>query len=130
MKLRFLGTSAGIATRRRFNTAMLLRAESGLLLIDCGEPVSASLLRLGILPESYAALGRKTMNGILDRYVTFEDGKMELGGICLVAGLGPEKDRRRDGSYEYYISEPVVKNDAKGVAPVLLCFAELLRSEA
>ena len=86
--------------------------------------------RLGILPESYAALGRKTMNGILDRYVTFEDGKMELGGICLVAGLGPEKDRRRDGSYEYYISEPVVKNDAKGVAPVLLCFAELLRSEA
>ena len=86
--------------------------------------------RRGILPESYEALGRKTMNGILDRYVTFEDGKMELGGICLVAGLGPEKDRRRDGSYEYYISEPVVKNDAKGVAPVLLCFAELLRSEA
>lgn len=56
MKLRFLGTSAGIATRRRFNTAMLLRAESGLLLIDCGEPVSASLLRLGILPDELTAL--------------------------------------------------------------------------
>ena len=56
MKLRFLGTSAGIATRKRFNTAMLLRSETGLLLIDCGEPVSASLLRLGILPDELTAL--------------------------------------------------------------------------
>ena len=56
MKLRFLGTSAGIATRTRFNTAMLLRSETGLLLIDCGEPVSASLLRLGIRPDELTAL--------------------------------------------------------------------------
>ena len=85
--------------------------------------------RLGILPASFAELGRGTVSGILSRYASFEDGQMELGGICLVAGLGPEKDRRRDGSFEYYISEPVVRNDAKGVAPVLLSFAELLRSE-
>ena len=86
--------------------------------------------RLGILDASYAELGRKTMDGILRTYVTFTERKMELGGICLVAGLGPEKDRRRDGSYAYYISEPVVRNDAKGVAPVLLAFAEMLRAEA
>ena len=86
--------------------------------------------RLGILDASYAELGRKTLDGILRTYVTFTEGKMELGGICLVAGLGPEKDRRRDGSYAYYISEPVVRNDAKGVAPVLLAFAEMLRAEA
>ncbi len=85
--------------------------------------------RLGILPASYTELGQQTVSGILSRYASLKDGKMELGGICLVAGLGPEKDRRRDGSYEYYISEPVVQNDAKGVAPVLLSFAELLRSE-
>ena len=85
--------------------------------------------RLGVLGAEYADLGRKTFGGIMDRYVTFDEGKMNLSGICLVAGLGPEKDRRRDGSYAYYISEPVVKNDAKGVAPFLLCFAELLRSE-
>ena len=48
---------------------------------------------------------------------------------CLVAGLGPENNRRRDGSYEYYISEPVVENDAKGLAPFLMCYTELLQFE-
>ena len=43
-----------------------------------------------------------------------------------MAGLGPENNRRRDGSYEYYISEPVVENDAKGLAPFLMCYTELL----
>ena len=56
-----------------------------------------------------------------------EDGELVLGGICLVAGLGPENNTRRDGSYEYYISEPVVENDAKGVAPFVLCYTEILR---
>ena len=59
--------------------------------------------------------------------LVWQDGKPELGGICLVAGLGPENNRRRDGSYEYYISEPVVANDAKGVAPFILCYTEILR---
>ena len=53
---------------------------------------------------------------------------MELGGICLVAGLGPADNPRRDGSYEYYISEPIVKNDAKGVAPLVMCYTEVIRS--
>ena len=43
-------------------------------------------------------------------------------------GLGPENNRRRDGTYEYYISEPVVENDAKGLAPFLMCYTELLLS--
>ena len=59
--------------------------------------------------------------------VAVMDGDMKLGGICLVAGLGPENNRRRDGSYEYYISEPVVENDAKGVAPFVLCYTEIKR---
>ena len=29
--------------------------------------------------------------------------------------------------FEYYISEPVVANDAKGVAPFVLCYTEMLR---
>ena len=49
------------------------------------------------------------------------------GLICLVAGLGPENNRRRDGSVAYYLSEPVVQNDAKGVAPLLLCYTEMRR---
>ena len=83
--------------------------------------------RLGILDDSFAALGRQTFEGICEKYLDFDkDGKINLGGICLVAGLGPENNLRRDGSYEYYISEPIVENDAKGVAPFVLCYTEIL----
>lgn len=83
--------------------------------------------RLGILPKEYAAKGRKTFDGIVNTYLKFTEEGMELSGICLVAGLGPQSDRRRDGSYAYYISEPVVKNDAKGVAPLVMCYTEIRR---
>ena len=85
--------------------------------------------RLGILPEKFAGQGEKTFNGIIDRYLTFTDTGLNLGGICLVAGLGPENNRRRDGSYAYYISEPVVENDAKGVAPFVLAYTEIKRKK-
>ena len=83
--------------------------------------------RLGILDKEYAAKGQKTFSGIVKKYLSFTEDKLNLGGICLVAGLGPESNRRRDGSYEYYISEPVVENDAKGVAPFILCYTEIKR---
>ncbi len=82
--------------------------------------------RLGILDRSYHAIGEAIFNSICSRYLTETGGKLNLGGICLVAGLGPENNRRRDGSYEYYISEPIVENDAKGLAPFLMCYTELL----
>ena len=83
---------------------------------------------LVVLDKSFSVLGKKTFDGICKKYLKIgEDGGLELGGICLVAGLGPEDNRRRDGSYEYYISEPVVENDAKGVAPFLLCYTEVKR---
>ena len=85
--------------------------------------------RLGILDKSYAPIGAGIFQSICDRYLTETDGKLGLGGICLVAGLGPENNRRRDGSYEYYISEPIVENDAKGLAPFLMCYTELLLSQ-
>ncbi|MGN0998032.1 MAG: glycoside hydrolase family 105 protein [Faecousia sp.] len=85
--------------------------------------------RLGILDGSYAAVGKDIFDSICRRYLRETEGKLNLGGICLVAGLGPENNRRRDGSYEYYISEPVVENDAKGLAPLLMCYTELLLSQ-
>ena len=84
--------------------------------------------RLGMLDASYAKIGADIFNSICSRYLTETDGKLNLGGICLVAGLGPENNRRRDGTYEYYISEPIVENDAKGLAPFLMCYTELLQS--
>lgn len=83
--------------------------------------------RLGILPKAYAVQGQKTFSGIVDKYLSFRESGIDLGGICLVAGLGPEDNRRRDGTYQYYISEPVVSNDAKGVAPLVLAYTEVRR---
>ena len=83
--------------------------------------------RLGVLDKRFAELGRKTFDGIIDRCMSFENGELNLGSICLVAGLGPENNPRRDGSTAYYLSEPIVRNDAKGVAPFLLCYTEVKR---
>lgn len=85
--------------------------------------------RLGILDSSYAKVGADIFQSICDRYLYETDGKLNLGGICLVAGLGPENNRRRDGSYEYYMSEPIVENDAKGLAPFLMTYTELLQAQ-
>ena len=53
-----------------------------------------------------------------------DDGKMSLGGICLVAGFGGKNER--SGTYDYYMSEPIVEDDAKGVGPFLLAYTEML----
>ena len=82
--------------------------------------------RLGVLGKEFAVLGKKTFDGIVNTCLTFSDGQLCLDNICLVAGLGPETNCRRDGTYAYYISEPVVKNDAKGVAPFLMCYTEVM----
>ena len=85
--------------------------------------------RLGVIDAEYSSLGKETFDAICERYLKISDnGELNLGGICLVAGLGPENNPRRDGSYEYYISEPIVENDAKGVAPFVLCYTEILRT--
>ncbi|MGL4403724.1 MAG: glycoside hydrolase family 88/105 protein [Fusobacteriaceae bacterium] len=83
-------------------------------------------VRLGYLNEEYREKGEKAFYGICEKYLTEKKGELNLGGICLVAGLGPEENKKRDGSYEYYISEPIVENDAKGVGPFLLAFIEII----
>ncbi len=83
-------------------------------------------VRLGLLPESYREAGIKGYNGILDRFVTTaEDGTISLTDCCAVAGLGGGSSERRNGSFEYYISEPRRDNDAKGVGPFILAAMEM-----
>ena len=84
-------------------------------------------VRLGFLPESYREYGIKAFDGIRNTYMKTVDGELHLDGICLVAGLGPENNTRRDGSFEYYMSEPIVSDDAKGVGPFLLAYTEVRR---
>jgi unsaturated rhamnogalacturonyl hydrolase len=44
-----------------------------------------------------------------------------------MAGLGETPEQ--NGSFEYYMSEAVVENEAKGVAPLIMAYAEILRGE-
>ena len=83
-------------------------------------------VRMGILDLSFTEVGKKAFYGICKKYLSTDaDGNIHLSGICLVAGLGG-KDMR-DGSFEYYMSEPVVSDDAKGVGPFLLAYTEMRR---
>lgn len=84
-------------------------------------------VRLGLLEESYYFYGKKAFDGICATCLKEEEKELQLGQICLVAGLG-NKDMR-EGTFEYYMREPIVKNDAKGVAPLILAYTELLRKE-
>ena len=82
-------------------------------------------VRTGILADKkYREAGKKAFEGICNKYLKNKDGKLSLGGICLVAGLGPETNTKRDGSFEYYMSESIVEDDAKGVGPFILAYNE------
>ena len=81
--------------------------------------------RTGILQDKkFQDAGIKAFEGICEKYLNTDSGKLSLGGICLVAGLGPEKDLRRNGAVDYYMSEPIVQDDAKGVGPFILAYNE------
>ncbi len=81
--------------------------------------------RLGYTDKRFATVGEEVFKGICREYLTETDGKLNLGGICLMAGLGPETNVKRYGTYEYYISEPVVENDAKGTGPFVMAYTEI-----
>lgn len=82
--------------------------------------------RLGLLEGDAKAAGRKAFESLLDKkLVQGRDGKTHLTDICWVAGLGPGE--KRDGSVAYYLSEPRVNDDSKGVGPFMMAYAEYLR---
>ena len=81
-------------------------------------------VRLGLLNSSYFSYGQKAFDGICKKYLSEKDGELQLGGICLVAGLGNKE--MREGTFNYYMREPVVQNEAKGVAPLILAYVEIL----
>ncbi len=74
------------------------------------------------LPRDYVPAIMKGYSGIIERLVRKESsGRITLTQCCSVAGLG----YGRDGSYEYYLREPVVDNDLKGVGPFVLAGIEV-----
>lgn len=88
----------------------------------------AKAVRLGYLPESYLKAARKGWAGIGRQFVEeAAGGGVNFKGTVSVAGLGGNP--YRDGSYAYYLSEPVVTNDAKGVGAFLMACAEMEAAE-
>ncbi len=89
--------------------------------------------RLGYLDESFRKAGVKAYKGILNEFIKVNDDKtISLTRCCSVSGLGPgpgpyveKPNYKRDGSFNYYMSEPIRDNDAKGVGPFIWASLEM-----
>ena len=84
-------------------------------------------IRLGLLDESYLNAALTGWNGMEKNLIRTEpDGTISLTQCCAVGGLGGS-GRYRDGSFEYYLSEPIRDNDGKGVGPYINAALEMER---
>ena len=112
------------------------KREGNYLESTCSSMFAYALLKAynkGYLGEKYLKAGIKAYEGILKNFIRVNaDKTISLTQCCAVAGLGPgmseavkkaapnvKENIRRDGSYSYYLSEPVRDNDAKGVGPFI-----------
>lgn len=78
----------------------------------------------GYLDKEYLKISEKVFTGLLKNLSGIEEtGYINLYNICRSAGLGGTP--YRDGSFEYYISEPKRMNDIKGYGPFILAALEL-----
>jgi unsaturated rhamnogalacturonyl hydrolase len=84
-------------------------------------------VRLGALEASpWRAVADRACEGAVWRFLRAEADGLHLDGTCAVAGLGGSP--YRDGSFDYYIREPVRSDDFKGVGPFILAQLEYDRA--
>lgn len=84
----------------------------------------AKAARKGYIPYSYAAVAKKGFDGIIKEFIEVDaQGLTNLKGTVSVSGLGGNP--YRDGSFDYYMSEKVIVNDAKGVGAFILAATEI-----
>jgi unsaturated rhamnogalacturonyl hydrolase len=84
----------------------------------------AKAVRKGCLVPEFLSAAQRAYRGLLENMIRVDSrGMLTLEGTCSVAGLGGIP--YRDGSFEYYIKEPVVANDFKGVGPFILAALEM-----
>lgn len=101
--------------------------------------------RKGYVGEKYRDAGIRAYKGMINHFIRVnQDQTISLTECCSVAGLGPaatpevqaamkkinpkgsvKENLRRDGSYKYYLSEPIRDNDAKGVGPFIWASLEM-----
>jgi alpha-L-fucosidase 2 len=97
--------------------------EAGNYLESSGSSMLAYFLykasRMGYTDARYRKAADRAFNGIIKQFIETEsDGTYSITHCCSVAGLGGS-GRYRDGSFEYYIGEPIIRNDPKAIAPFL-----------
>jgi unsaturated rhamnogalacturonyl hydrolase len=83
---------------------------------------TAKGVRQDYLDAEFMDVARKGYEGIIQRFITVDDqGLVSLNRVCRVAAF----DHGSDGSYRYYINQPIVTNDFKGVGPFVLASVEM-----
>ena len=83
---------------------------------------TAKGVRKGYLEAQHTETARKGYEGILQQFITVDDqGLVNLNRICRVATF----DHGSDGSYRYYIHQPIVTNDFKCIGPFILASVEM-----
>ncbi|TCJ14228.1 glycoside hydrolase family 88 protein [Flaviaesturariibacter flavus] len=84
-------------------------------------------VRLGYLPARYSVAAKRGYAGIEKQFIKAENGQVNLHGTVSVSGLGGKP--YRDGSFAYYMSEPVVVNDPKGMGAFINAANEMALME-
>lgn len=73
-------------------------------------------VREGYLDESYLEVANNGYQGLVETFIETEnDNTLTITQCCVVAGLSSD----RNGSFDYYISEPIRENDPKAIAPFI-----------
>ncbi len=81
-------------------------------------------VREGYLPTRYMKVAVRGWDGIKKEFIkTNAQGETNWEGTVSVSGLGGNP--YRDGSYEYYMSEKLRTNDAKGLGPAIKAAIEM-----
>lgn len=80
-------------------------------------------VRLGVLDGVDEKMACQTFEQMVKTFVTVDDaGVVDLNECCAVAGLGGKQ--MRSGKYDYYVNETIVKNDPKGMGPLIWAMHE------
>src|SRR5215211_1589224 len=80
-------------------------------------------IRKGYLPASYLNNARKGYDGIIKQFIKNDKDQVNLNGTVSVSGLGGNP--YRDGTFAYYMSEPVIVNDPKGMGAFINAAVEM-----
>ena len=75
-------------------------------------------LRMGYIDDSHRDYILGLYPKFIDRFIREnEDGTISMTDCCAVGGLGGKQMRM--GDFAYYMSEPIIENDCKGVGPFI-----------